>query len=313
MVLQTTNYVLGEEFEIKHADSLEADEEEINVQGNILIKYKDAVIEAPHGKISTDAKGKPEKAIFYDRAKIQLKDRKLEANKIIVSINSETIYAEGNTLSELKDKNNNPIIIKSDYQELNWNGENASAKGNITTTYEDTKVISDKVQIIYKNKRPYQAIFTGGKKQSFLEQQNHRTFANEFTFDISTKDTYARDNVTSTIWPYKIKQRNEQNPILLNTDELYINHTNGVITAKGKENKVKISYEETKGESKEALLLRDSENKNPEKIVFKGDADVSQADKKLSSEEVIFNFSDKKLTSNTITNIRPKTLIFKNE
>ena len=105
-----------EEFEIKHADSLEADEAEINIQGNISIKYKDAIIEAPNGKINTDQEGKPNKAIFCNHAKIKLKDRKIEADKITVSIQEETIYAEGKTSSELKDKSNNIITITADYQ-----------------------------------------------------------------------------------------------------------------------------------------------------------------------------------------------------
>ena len=39
-----TGNAAQEEFEIKHADSLEASKAQINVQGNILIKYKDAII-----------------------------------------------------------------------------------------------------------------------------------------------------------------------------------------------------------------------------------------------------------------------------
>ncbi len=301
----------SEEFEIKHADSLEADEAQINVQGNILIKYKDAIIEAPDGKINTNQEGKPDNALFYNRAKIKLKDRKIEADKITVSIQDETIYAEGNTSSELKDKNNSSITITSDYQELHWNGENASAKGNIKTTYQDTKVTSDEAKIVYKNKKPYQAIFTGNTKPAYMEQENHKTFAREFIFDINTNDIYAKREVTSTIWPYKTKPKNKQNPISLNADELFIDHKTEEVSARSRSNRVKITYEDTKGESNEALLLRNKENKKPEKIIFKGNANVSQTDKELSSEEVVFNFNDKKLTSNTITNIRPKTLIFK--
>lgn len=301
----------SDEFEIKHADSLEAGEEQINVQGNILIKYNDAIIEAPEGKIKTNQEGKPDTAFFPKRAKIKLKDRKIEADKITVSIQDETIYAEGHSSSELKDKNNNIISIFSDYQELHWNGENAYARGNIKTTYQDTKVISDEAKIIYRNKKPYQAVFVGNKKQAYLEQQNHETFAYEFVFDISTSDIQALREVKSTVWPYKTKTKKEQNPIFLNADELFIDHKTGEVTGRGSINKVKVTYEDTKGESNEALLLRDSQNNKPEKIIFKGNADVTQADKELSSEEVIFNFSDKKLTSNTVTNVRPKTLIFK--
>ena len=302
-----------EEFEIKHADSLEADESQINVQGNISIKYKDAIIEAPNGKINTNQEGNPDNALFYNRAKIKLKDRNIEADMITVSIHEETIYAEGNTLSELKDSNNNLITIIADYQELHWNGENANARGNIKTTYQDTKVTSDEAKIVYKNKKPYQAIFSGKTKQAYLEQQNHKTYAYEFTFDISTNDIHATRDVKSTIWPYKAKSKNEQNPISVNADELFIDHKTGEVDAKGKTNKVKITYEDTKGESTEGLLLRDEQNKKPEKIIFKGNANVSQTDKELSSEEVIFNFNDKKLTSSTITNVRPKTLIFKKD
>ena len=312
-VMYLTSPAWSEEFEIKHADSLETGEEQINVQGNILIKYKDAIIEAPDGKINTNKNGNADKALFYNRARIKLKDRKIEADKIIVSIQEEIIVAEGNVSSELKDKNNDLIFISSDYQELQWNGENATAKGNIKTTYQDANITSDEAKIIYKNKRPYQAIFTGTAKQAYLKQQNHETSAKEFIFDINTSDIYALNDVKSIIWPYKTKSRSEQNPISLNTDELYIEHKTGKVAAKGNTNKVKITYEDTKGESKEALLIKDLQNTKPEKIIFIGNADVTQTDKKLSSEEVVFNFNDKKLTSDTITNIRPKTLIFKRD
>lgn len=300
-----------EEFEIKHADSLEAESEEINVQGNILIKYKDALIEAPDGKINTNKNGKASSALFYNRARLKLKDRKIEADKITVSVQEETIIAEGNVTSELKDKENNLITISSDYQELHWNGENAISRGNVKTFYKDAKITSDEGKIIYKNKRPYQAVFNGRENLASLEQQNHETFAKEFYFDIASGNTSAFNEVKSTIWSYKSVERDKQNPILLTTDELHIEQKSGKITAKGISNKVKISYEDTKGESNEALLLKDERNQKPEKIIFTGSANVTQPDKELSSEEVVFNFNDKKLTSNTITNIRPKTLIFK--
>ena len=91
-------YSLAQELEIKHADSLEADKEEIIIKGNIIINHRDATIEAPEGKIETNSEGKPSKAIFSGRAKLKLKDRSLEADKITVSIADETIQAEGNTI-----------------------------------------------------------------------------------------------------------------------------------------------------------------------------------------------------------------------
>ena len=303
----------SDEFEIKHADSLEASEEQIDVQGNILIKYNNAIIEAPAGIIKTNRDGKPDKALFSNRAKIRLKDRRIEADKLIVSIQEQIIYAEGNTSSELIDKDKNPIVITSDYQELHWNGENANAHGNVKTIYQDTKITADQANVIYKNKKPYQAVFLGNAKQAYLQQQNHETFANELVFDIDTNNIHAFKEVKSTVWPYKTKTKEEQNPILLSADELFIDHKTGEVTGKGGVNKARLTYEDTKGESNEALLLRDSKNEKPEKIIFKGSADVTQLDKELTSEEVVFSFVDKKLTSNTMTNVRPKTLIFKKD
>ena len=39
----------AEEIQIKHADILEVDKEQILIKGNIIINFKDAVIEAPGG------------------------------------------------------------------------------------------------------------------------------------------------------------------------------------------------------------------------------------------------------------------------
>ena len=42
------------DIKIKHADSLEADNEQIAIKGNVVINYNDAVIEAPEAKIEID-------------------------------------------------------------------------------------------------------------------------------------------------------------------------------------------------------------------------------------------------------------------
>lgn len=298
-------------FEIKHADTLLADKNEITIDGNVVINYKDAVIEAPGGKIETDDEGQPQKAIFSGRTKLKLKDRRIEGDKITISLKEKIIYAEGNTISELKDKKNTPIIISSDYQKLSWSGEGAEAEGNIKTIYQDTEVTSEKAKIIYKSKKPNQAIFFSSHEQALLKQTNNKTYANEFVFDINTENIKATGEVKSTIWPDETKPPNKQDPVLLNTEDLSIDQDTGTITAKSDKKKVKLIYQDTRGESSKALLLRNKEDKKPEKIIFSGNANVTQTDKQISSEEVVFNFFDKKLTSNTKTNIRPKTLIFK--
>lgn len=304
-----------ENFEIRHADSLLADKQQINIMGNIVINYKDAVIEAPEGNVETNSEGKPEKAIFIGRAKLKLKDRKIEADKITVSILNKVIYAEGNTTSELNDKKNIPIIIMSDYQELLWSGENANAKGNLKASYEDTKIKSDEAKIIYKNKRPKEAIFESNTQETTFEQPTSITYAKEIGFDINTHNIHAVGSVKSTIWTDEKKPKSEQDAIYLNGEDVLLEQDTGTITAKSDAttNKVTIGYQETKGESNEGFLLRDKDTKKPEKIIFKGNANVSQSDKQLTSEEIVFNFKDKRLTSNTKTNIRPKTLIFKKE
>lgn len=306
---------LAQEFEIKHADSLEADPNEIFIKGNILVNYKGAVINAEEGKIETNNKGKPNKATFFKRAKIKLKDRKIEADNLTILIEDKVIYAEGNTLSELNDKENKSLIITADYQELLWSGEDAKARGNIKAKHEDTKVTSDEVKIIYKNKKPIQAIFFGASQDSSLEQPTNTTYAKELIFDINTSNVKAIGNVKSKIWPDEKKSKSEQDAVTINAEELLIDNDSGVVTAKSNSNseKVKLTYQETKGESIKGILLRGNKNKKPEKIIFKGKANVSQPDKELSSEEVIFNFKDKKLTSNAKENVRPKTLIFKNK
>ena len=314
VVVSLLSFVLAinshaEEFEIKHADSLEADQKEINIKGNVLINYKGAVIEAPQGKVETNDDGQAEKATFFGRAKLKLNDRKLEADNIIISIDKQLINAEGNTISELKDKKNNKLTIQADSQELLWSGENATASGNIKTIYQDTKVLSDKVTVIYKNKRPNEAVFLGSSKQSNLEQPTNITFAKEISFDLDTHNVLAKGNVKSTIWPDEKTPREKQDAVFLSSEELYIDNNTGITTAKGLNKKTDITYQETRGESNEAYLLK--KEQKPEKIIFKGKANVSQADKELSSEEVIFSFKDKKLTSNTTLKTRPKTLILK--
>ena len=303
--------LFAEEIQIKHADILEADKEQIIIKGNIIINFKDAVIEAPEGQITTNEKGEQETARFTGRSKIKLKDRYIEADKITVKINEKTIYAEGRTISELRDKNNEPIKIECDYQELSWEGENANAKGNLRTKYQETNIKADSVKIIYKNKKPDEAIFTSSKNLGKLEQPSNITTANEFVFNIPTHNVLAHGDVMSTVWPNTNVEREKQEPIFLTSDNLYIDNATGKVTAKSDKTKVKLSYTDTNGESLEAYLIRGKNNGNPEKIVFKGSADVKQQDKELISEEVVFSFNDKKLTSTSSTNIRPKTIIYK--
>lgn len=304
--------IKAEEFEIKHADSLEADKGSINVMGNILIKYKDATIEAPEGFLETNEEGKPYQATFTGRAKIKLKDRKIEGDKITVNITDQVVRAYGNTLSELRDKKNIPITIASEFQELFWNGEDANANGNLRATYMDTVISSDEAKIIYKNKKPFQAIFTGNKQEANLEQPNNITSAQRFIFDINTQNLEAQKDVKSIIWPDNKKSKEEQPPVHLTANELFIDQASSTITAKANEEKqVMLNYETTIGESNEGILYRDKATGKPQQIVFKGQAKVSQEDKNLASEEIVFNVETKKLTSNTIDNKRPKTTFFK--
>lgn len=302
----------AEEFEIKHADNLEADKGTINIKGNILIKYKDATIEAPQGFLETNEEGKPYQATFTGRAKIKLKDRKIEGDKITVNISDQVVRAFGNTISELKDKKSVPITIASDFQELFWSGEDANATGNIRATYMDTVISSDEAKIVYKNKKPYQAIFTGTKQKANLEQPNNVTSASRFVFDINTQNLEAQDDVISVIWPDEKKTKEEQPPIHLTANELFIDQESSTITAKSNQEKqVMLDYETTVGESNEGILLRDKSTGKPQQIIFKGKAIVSQVDKKLASEEIVFNVQTKKLTSNTKDQTRPKTTFFK--
>lgn len=313
LLLLHCNCSFAQEIEIKHADSLEADKQEIKVKGNIVINYKDAIIEAPEGYIETNEQGEHDKAIFNGRAKLKLKDRRIEADKITVSIKEKTIYAEGNTFSELKDKNNDLITITSDYQELRWDGNNANARGNLKTTYLDTKVTAEEASIIYKENKPDQALFFSKEKISHLEQPTNITYAKEFVIDVESHDLLANGNVKSIIWPDKKKSKSDQDPVHVSTEKLFIENATGTITAESKINQVNLTYQDTKGKSNEATLLRNSKSGKPDKIIFKGAANVVQEDKEITSEEVIFNFEDKKLTSNTKTNIRPKTVIYKKE
>ena len=130
-LLLTINKSFAEEFEVKHADSLEADQNEIKIKGNIFVIFNGARINGSEGIIKINEENKPYEATFFNRAKIELKDRNVEADKITILIPQKTILAEGNTASELNDSNNNKMKITSDSQTLNWKGEDATAKGNL--------------------------------------------------------------------------------------------------------------------------------------------------------------------------------------
>lgn len=313
LVLLTSLISYANEIEIQHADLLELEKKEIKVKGKVKIKYKDITIEAPEGVLKKETNENYESAAFIGRAKLNSNDRFLEADKIIIMLNKNLIIAEGNTISKLKDKDNNLIKINCDYQELYWDGKDASARGNLVVFYKDTKINSDKAKVVFKNNKPTQAIFNSEKMNVKVEQTTNSTTAMEFILDISTHDLWAFGDVKSTIWPNTMIERTRQDPIYLTTDDLYIDNSTGRVIAKGRGKQVLITYQETKGESDEAILLRKENTGKPEKITFTGNANVNQIDKQISSHEVVFNFDDKKLTSNTIVNKRPKTIIFKNE
>ena len=300
----------ADKFELKHADTLHSNDNQIIVKGKIIVHYNNAVIEASEGVIenSTD-NNSPEKAFFTGNVKLISNDKKITADKITFLIKDRTIHAEGNVISELKDKKNTLINISSDSQKLSWDGKDAIATGNIKTKYQDINVNSDEAVIHYKDKKPEEAVFTGNP--AILNEPNSITKAKNITFQLATHDVHAASNVESLIWPDDTKPKDEQEPVTLLTEELLIQDNANVITAKGAGEKVRINYETTKGESIIAFLLKDKTSGKPEKIIFQGNAEVSQEDKTLISEEIVFNFKDKKLISNTKTNTRPRTLIFR--
>lgn len=303
----------AQNFEVRHADSLEILDQFIDVNGNIVINYKDAIIEAPKGRIETGEDGKPKAAVFTGRAMITLNDRELEADKITFKIDEETVIADGETLSRLKDKNGKLITIRADYQKLFWNGNDAEGKGNIITHYEDIKVLSDEVKVLYKENKPDEAIFYGINNYAVLEQPTSKTTSNSITFNIKTNQIHASGDVNSTIWADEKIEKEKQDPVHLIADDVFIEDEANNIIAKGSKNLVMVKYQETEGESIKAHLTKNLDTGRAEKIIFQGNATVSQPDRELISEEVIFNFQDKALTSNTKTNIRPKTIIFKKE
>lgn len=308
-----SNLTFANEIEIQHADLLELGKKELKINGNARIKYMNALIEAPEGIIKTNTSGDYDTAVFTGRVKLSTNNRSIEADKITISPNNNSIIAEGNTTSKLKDKDNNPITITCNLQELFWDGRDITAKDNLVIYYKDTKVTSDTGKVIYKNNKPDQVIFTSNNKNAKVEQPTNITSAEEFILDLNTHNLWAFGEVKSTIWPNKNISKSMQDPVYLNTDNMYLDNSTGNITAKGKEKQVTVSYQETMGSSNEATLIRKSISQTPEKIIFVGNANVSQTDKQINSEEVVFNFNDKKLISNTVTDKRPKTIIFKNE
>lgn len=298
-------------FELNHADKLEAESGEIRATGHVIVHYDEATINSPACRIELNKDGEPEKAYFSENVQFSLDDRKIKAEEIIFSIPEKKLFATGNTISELKDKNNSIITIHADYQALDWKGKDASAKGNLKTTYQDLIITSDELLIIFKNEKPNQAIFYGLQKNASIKKPGSFITGNSVTFNIDDHNIQTSGDVTATVWTDEAKEKNEQDFVTLKSDDLYIDQNTEIITATGSKNKVKINYQETTGESFKAFLVK--QDGKPEKIIFKDNAIVSQPDKQLSSEEVIFNFSDKRLISNTKTEIRPKTIIFKNE
>lgn len=301
-----------DKFELKHADTFEASEDKMTISGNLVIQYNDSLIEAPKGIIKNNTESQPSEAIFQGGVRLKDKDKTLDAKDITISLQSKAIYAYGNVVSKVKDKDGNLITISSDYQELHWDGTNSNAKGEVKTTYKDTTVKANEALFIYKEKKPEEAIFYGINDLASVSQPNNLTSAKSITFYLKNQNIHASGNVSTTIWPDDNKPNSEEDPVVLKTEELYIENEEGKVTAINHNDKVKLTYNETKGESTKVLLIREK-SKKPDKIIFIGNAVVSQPDKELISEEVVFNFKDKKLTSNTKTNIRPKTVIYKNK
>ena len=62
----------SEFFKYKRSKS-EAEKQQILIKGNILIKYKDALIEAPEGQVENDENGKPVTELMRRKVKITWK------------------------------------------------------------------------------------------------------------------------------------------------------------------------------------------------------------------------------------------------
>ena len=302
----------AEGFEVKHADSLEVIENVINIKGDVVILYKNISIKAPSGTIVTSAKGDPETASFQGRVIVEMKDKKLDADTVTIAIKNKKIIAEGNTVSEIKDKNGEVIRTVADTQNFDEGGEGTKGSGNVITTYKDVTVTADEFIVVYKDKNPNEAIYYGINKHACLKEPATTTYAKSITFDINTKTIHASGEVASTIMPDKKDEQEKQDPVHVLADDVFIQENKEVI-AKGSSKKVKLTYQDTIGESLIAYLYNNKETGKPEQAVFHGSADVTQVDKRLISEEVIFNFANKTLISNTATNIRPKTIIYKDK
>lgn len=74
--------------------------------GHVKITYLDYVAHGPKATFLPDSNGKINKIIFYGRSKIDEKDKSVEADKIVMTLNPKNFTAEGNVKTTFKNIEN---------------------------------------------------------------------------------------------------------------------------------------------------------------------------------------------------------------
>lgn len=90
----------GEPIDIQANEQEFADDHMI-ARGNVRVTHKDTIIDAPMATLYKDAAGKPQRAVFTGHPRLKQGLNKIDADKLIFEINTQTIFAEGNAHSEV--------------------------------------------------------------------------------------------------------------------------------------------------------------------------------------------------------------------
>lgn len=202
--------------------------EQVIARGNVRVKFKDTIINAPLATLYKSPEGKPQKAVFTGHPYLQQDKSKIDADVLTFDMNTQHIVAEGRSHSEVEsearaeesnDKAGNKklamssatsgssvekIITDADKQEYDQATGKFDASGHVKVKHGDVVVIADKLQLLYgENKKPETCLFTG---HVVATQNQNSTAADNIAYSLVTKRIQATGNVRSKVIQDKDKK-----------------------------------------------------------------------------------------------------------
>lgn len=182
-----------------------------NLNGNVVVKYKDYVITSTLADMDIDAAGEPKIANFFKRPRVKhfkppepgspsnIKgtEDNVVGDVVRIFLNDNIFGAEGNVESHITTVAADPFTIRSDVQQIDNNQKTVTANGQVRVEYQgSTAYSSNALMRMNQGGKAERVIFTGGAR---LVKDTSEVTGERITLEVGSGNMYAENTVRTRV------------------------------------------------------------------------------------------------------------------